>query len=94
VREGFYLYHERQSNPSWINDKCQNPSTRENPKERGTPLRVLTWIDVEGVGHGKGMRWKARKGAPMERGAHTSKYFTFYGFLMKGGANPLGGELV
>jgi hypothetical protein len=41
VRRGFYLYLERQTYLSWINAKCPPPSTRENPKEGGTPSRVL-----------------------------------------------------
>jgi hypothetical protein len=48
---------------------------------------------VLGVGHGKGMRWKARKGAPLERGAHNSSKCILEGFHMKGGANPLGGRI-
>jgi hypothetical protein len=48
---------------------------------------------MEGVGHGYWVSWKARKGGHMEKGAHTTNYFTFYGFLMKGGANPLGGRI-
>ena len=38
VREGFYLYLERQTYLSWINAKCPPPSTRENPKKGGATL--------------------------------------------------------
>jgi hypothetical protein len=38
VREGFLLYLERQTHPSWINAKCPPPSTRGNPKGRAHHL--------------------------------------------------------
>jgi hypothetical protein len=45
VREGFYLYHERQSDPSWVIGKCHNPSQNGDLKEGGRNFRVGTWRD-------------------------------------------------
>jgi hypothetical protein len=45
-------------------------------------------MSCEGVGPSKGVRWKARKGAPLEGGAHNSIKSHFKGFHKRGGANP------
>ena len=58
------------------------PSVQTQAKERisrrGHKSRVWVRIDeVESVGHGYWVRWKARKGAPLEGGAHNSSKCTF-----------------
>jgi hypothetical protein len=46
---------------------------------------------VEGVGHGKGMRWKARKGAPLEERGPQLINLHWLQVFHKGGAQiPLG----
>jgi hypothetical protein len=48
VIEGSYLYLGRQSYPSWMRAKCQNPSQSENLKNGGGNSRVLAWmVEVE-----------------------------------------------
>jgi hypothetical protein len=45
MREGLYLYLERQSDPSWIKVECQAQVKVMISRKGGRNSRVLAWMD-------------------------------------------------
>jgi hypothetical protein len=95
VREGFYLYHERQSDPSWIIVKCQTQAKKEISRREGATLGFahgwMRWRCV-GVGgtHSRGDVGGQGGHICGERGPHT-KQMQFTTFPHEEGAQiPLG----